>query len=117
MTRRLDDVTPEEWTEAARKHEGHGIWDSYFADDNNTVTEDFDPVFKPEHYNSGKYETIDVIADALGDWETISYCHGNILKYTIRMWKKGNPIQDAEKAKWYLTKMIELMHKTKGGNW
>ena len=119
MTRRLDDVTPEEWTAAARKYEGHGVWDNYFFDDTDDtkVTEDFDPVEKPKHYNNGRYETIDVIVDTLGEWEAISYCHGNVLKYTIRLWNKGNPIQDAEKAKWYLTKMIELMHKTKGGNW
>jgi hypothetical protein len=116
MKRRLDDVTPEEWTAAARQHEEHGLWDSYFSD-GVKVTEDFDAVEKPKHYNTGRYETIDVIVDTLGEWEAISYCHGNVLKYTIRLWNKGNPIQDAEKAKWYLTKMIELMHKTKGGNW
>jgi hypothetical protein len=33
------------------------------------------------------------------------------------LWKKGNPIEDAEKAAWYLDKMIELMKKTKGVNW
>lgn len=116
--RRLNDVTPEEWTDAARRHEGHGIWDDFFTDEV-VVDVDFgnDPVNKPSHYNAGKYETIDIIVDTLGDWEAISYCHGNVLKYTIRLWNKGNPIQDAEKAKWYLNKMIELMHKTKGGNW
>lgn len=113
----IDDVTPEEWSAAARKYHGQGVWGNYFNDDGCKVTEDFDPVTKPQHYNNGKYETIDIINDTLGDWETVSYCHGNVLKYIIRMWHKGKPIQDAEKAKWYLEKMIQLMHKTKGGNW
>lgn len=112
MKRRLNDASPEEWTDAIRRNEGAGVWDEFFINDD-TV----DPVNKPAHYNNGKYETIDVIVDTLGEWEAISYCHGNVLKYTIRLWNKGNPIQDAEKAKWYLNKMIELMHKTKGGNW
>jgi len=78
--------------------------------------EDF--VNKPPHYNKGEIETIDYIVDVLGDYEAISYCHGNVLKYTgSRLWEKGNPIEDARKAVWYLNKMIELMEKTKGVNW
>lgn len=77
-----------------------------------------DMVNSPAHYADGKIETIDYIVDVLGEWEAISYCQGNVIKYTgSRLFKKGNPIQDAEKAKWYLNKMIELMEKTKGKNW
>ena len=36
-----------------------------------------DVVNHPPHYNKGKYETIDVIVDTLGDYEAISYCQGN----------------------------------------
>jgi hypothetical protein len=76
-----------------------------------------DMVNSPPHY-VGKIETIDYIVDVLGEWEAISYCHGNVLKYTgKRLFSKGNPIQDAEKAIWYLNKMIELMKKTQGKNW
>jgi hypothetical protein len=63
-----------------------------------------DMVNSPAHYADGKIETIDYIVDVLGEYEAISYCH-------------GNPIQDAEKAVWYLKKMIELMKKTEGVNW
>ena len=77
-----------------------------------------DMVNSPAHYADGKIETIDYIVDVLGDWDAISYCHGNVIKYTgSRLFKKGNPIQDAEKAIWYLKKMVELMEKTKGVNW
>lgn len=77
-----------------------------------------DAVTKPAHYNAGEIETIDYIVDVLGKYEAISYCHGNLIKYTgSRLWTKGNPIQDAEKAQWYLNKMIELMKETKGVNW
>ena len=77
-----------------------------------------DEVNKPAHYNAGKIETIDYIVDVLGEYEAIAYCHGNVIKYTgTRLWNKGKPVQDAEKAQWYLNKMIELMKKTKGDNW
>ena len=77
-----------------------------------------DMVNSPAHYADSIIETIDYIVDVLGEFEAISYCHGNIIKYTgSRLWKKGNPIEDAKKARWYMDKMIELMEKTKGVNW
>lgn len=77
-----------------------------------------DMVNSPAHYSDSNIETIDYIVDVLGEYEAISYCHGNIIKYTgSRLWKKGNPIEDAKKARWYMDKMIQLMEKTKGINW
>jgi len=77
-----------------------------------------DMVNSPPHYADGKIETIDYIVDVLGDYEAISYCQGNVIKYTgSRLWKKGKPIEDARKAVWYLEKMIELLEKTEGVNW
>jgi hypothetical protein len=55
--------------------------------------------------------------DTLGKYEAISYCQGNILKYIMRMWNKDKPLQDAEKAEWYLKAMIKLLKETKGVNW
>ena len=99
----INDATPEAWDLALKQH-----YKSVHAD----------PVNKPDHYNAGEIETIDYIVDVLGAYEAISYCHGNLIKYTgSRLWTKGNPIQDAEKAEWYLKKMIELMKQTKGVNW
>ena len=73
-----------------------------------------DMVNNPPHYNAGKYEAIDVIQDALGDQGTILYCQGNALKYILRMWHKGKPVEDIKKAMWYLNKIIELSEKQKG---
>ena len=98
---RLNDATPDEWSNAVRQGQ------KYSGDEVN----------EPQHYNYGKYETIDVIVDTLGEYEAISYCHGNVLKYTMRMWHKGKPITDCKKARWYMNKMIELLEKTEGINW
>jgi hypothetical protein len=80
--------------------------------------EERDMVNSPAHYADGNIETIDYIVDVLGDYEAISYCQGNVIKYTgSRLWKKGKPVEDARKAIWYLEKMIELLEKTEGVNW
>lgn len=111
----IDDINDEStaaWN-AARDQEV--LTGKYFGHLEDETTQD--NVEHPAHYNSGKYETIDIIIDTLGEYEAISYCHGNVIKYMSRLWEKGKPIEDASKAKWYLNKMIELMEKTKGVNW
>jgi hypothetical protein len=81
-------------------------------------SEDRDMVNSPPHYTTGKIETWDYIVDVIGEYESISVAHAQVLKYLgSRLWNKDNPIQDAEKARWYLDKMIELMKKTDGVNW
>ena len=76
-----------------------------------------DKVNHPAHYNKGTIETYDYIVDTLGEYESISCCQGNIIKYISRMWHKGKPLEDAEKAEWYLKAMIKLLKETKGSNW
>lgn len=108
----IDNAAPSEWTAIAG-----GSWARTAQHKYNQTLEKFDEITKPAHYNNSKFETIDVIIDTLGEYDAINYCHGNVLKYTIRMWHKGDPIKDAKKAQWYLNKMVELLEKTKGVNW
>jgi len=58
----------------------------------------------PDHYNSGEYESIDVIEDA-GFGE--GFCLGNALKYILRARHKENHIEDIKKARWYLDYWIQ----------
>ena len=75
-----------------------------------TIRGDYDPVNKPAHYNlSGGIECIDYIKQVLTLDGFIAYCQGNMIKYQHRHGYKGNPVQDMEKAQWYLDKMIEAM--------
>ena len=62
----------------------------------------------PDHYNSGKFEAIDVIADA-GYGE--GFCLGNVLKYILRAKHKEDEIEDLKKARWYLDYYIKLMER------
>jgi hypothetical protein len=77
-----------------------------------------DNVNHPAHYTSGNIETWDYIVDVIGEYESISVAHAQVLKYLgSRLWNKNDPLEDAKKAQWYLTEMIRLMEKTKGVNW
>lgn len=89
-------------------------WDTFFAEQGYAVDarveeEREDMVNSPAHYTKGSIETIDYIVDVLGTCGAAEYCHGNVLKYLgARLYSKGDPVENAEKAQWYLAKMIEL---------
>jgi len=72
-----------------------------------------DKVNHPPHYTKGKYEAIEVIEDAVQFAPNV--VDGNLqwqtLKYLLRMWHKGNALEDAKKARWYLDRLIDRMEK------
>lgn len=39
------------------------------------------------------------------------FCAGNAIKYIARHEHKDNPLEDLEKARWYLDHLIELKRK------
>ena len=66
-----------------------------------------DAVNHPAHYTQGSIECIDAIRVAttgLNGFE--GYYTGNIMKYLWR-WKLKNGVEDLEKAKWYLDRLIQ----------
>ena len=61
-----------------------------------------DPVNHPPHYKSGGIETIDFI-----EAKDLNYRLGNVVKYVSRAGRKNtDPVQDLEKAAWYLQREI-----------
>ena len=65
------------------------------------ILTDNDLINHPPHYKSGGVETIDFI-----EAKDLNYRLGNVVKYVSRAGKKGDPIQDLEKALWYLQREI-----------
>jgi hypothetical protein len=65
-----------------------------------------DPVNHPSHCTSSPsgIETILVT-------EHENFCIGNAIKYLLRCDKKGNAIQDLNKALWYVTREIHRREK------
>ncbi len=85
----IDKVTQQEWDRLAEiKNTKH------------------DPVSAPAHYNNGSIECISYIKQQLGA-EFPSYLEGSAIKYIHRHRMKNANIQDLEKAKWYINKLIE----------
>ena len=84
-------------------------YDDYWAEVfDGTFDDDEDVVNNPTHYTSGKYEAINIIEDATSDLKGIkAFACGNALKYIIRHNKKGKPIEDLNKAIFYINKLIE----------
>ena len=65
-----------------------------------------DMVNSPPHYNKAGVECIDAIQAATEDGFEY-YLQGNILKYLWR-YRYKNGVEDLEKAKWYLEKLINI---------
>lgn len=54
----------------------------------------------PSHYKQGNIEVIDFILD-----QKFNYLEGNVIKYISR-YKYKNGLEDLNKARWYLDKLI-----------
>lgn len=68
-----------------------------------------DNVNHPSHYETGKFECIDVMREAIGLESTKAFCLCNAFKYIYRCNKKHEkPVEDVKKAVWYLNKFLEL---------
>ena len=67
-----------------------------------------DLVNHPPHYTAGNVEAIDFIESVISDAPHMvpAYLHGQALKYLIRLWLKGNALEDARKAAWYINRLI-----------
>ena len=66
-----------------------------------------DKINHPKHYCEGrKYEPIDIIED----WGLGMHA-GNAVKYISRAGRKGDAIEDLEKARWYVDRYIEKRDK------
>lgn len=65
-------------------------------------------VFSPPHYTKGGIECIDYLEDNLGVEGFSYFCEGNVKKYMHR-WRQKGQLQDLEKARWYLNRLISCM--------
>ncbi len=70
-----------------------------------------DKVNSPAHYTRGSQEAIDIIEEAIQDAPSPKegMLQAQALKYLRRLWLKDDPKQDAEKARWYLNRLIDSL--------
>ena len=65
-----------------------------------------DMVNNPPHYNQTGIECIHAISAAT-DKGFKYYLQGNVMKYLWRFDYKDKPLEDLQKAQWYLERLIE----------
>ena len=70
-----------------------------------------DMVNNPPHYNQTGIECIHAISAAT-DKGFRYYLQGNVMKYLWRFDYKDKPLEDLQKAQWYLDKLIEEVMAT-----
>ena len=66
-----------------------------------------DMVNHPSHYETGRFECIDVMVETQGVEAVKDFCICNAFKYLYRH-KNKNGNEDVKKAIWYLNKFMEL---------
>lgn len=81
------------------------IWE--FDHPNQKVSAE-DVVNHPTHYETGKFECIDVMLETQGKQAVTDFCVCNAFKYLYRHGRK-NGVEDLKKARWYLDKAIGLI--------
>ena len=71
-----------------------------------------DMVNSPAHYTAGRYEAIEVIEDAIEAAPSCkqAFLQAQVLKYLLRLWCKSNGKEDAEKAQWYLNRLVDSLN-------
>lgn len=60
----------------------------------------------PSHYNKGSVECIDAIKASMSEEAFRGFLKGNVIKYVFRYEDKEKPLEDLEKGKWYLQRLI-----------
>jgi|TARA_B100000035_G_scaffold33593_1_gene25503 hypothetical protein len=80
-----------------------------------------DNVNQPAHYIEGRaYQVINVIEDNIqfATDPVLGFLQGQVLKYLMRMWSKDSaqPLEHAEKAQWYLNRMVTIMQDESKAN-
>ena len=68
-----------------------------------------DVVNSPSHYNNGSVECIEGIQASMSTVAFAGYLKGNCMKYLWRYDYKGKPVEDLQKAQWYLAKLLNVV--------
>ena len=80
--------------------------EAYMKEMAKDLLEKVDMVNNPSHYNQAGIECIAAIQAALGP-NFKYYLQGNVMKYMWRFDYKGKPLEDLQKAQWYLSTLLE----------
>lgn len=71
------------------------------------VGDEEDVVNSPPHYKTGGIEAIEGIEASMAPEAYAGYLKGSVTKYLWRYEKKGKPLEDLKKARWFLDRLIQ----------
>ena len=84
--------------------------DNFGVDESPVSEAPISMVNHPAHYRSKHgVEVIDIIEEF-----GLGFHLGNVIKYVLRAGHKSNELEDLEKAKWYLERIIDLKKTEEG---
>lgn len=82
------------------------LTDETYAQDFEETLPIYDTVVKPKHYNTGSEDLIEQWSKHYNSDEYVSLMESHIDKYVKRHRHKGKPIEDLNKAKEYINRLI-----------
>ena len=94
----IDQATPQDWNNLRQRYPAI----ERTADEDNTG----DMVNSPSHYTHGNIECIDAIEESMTAEAFRGYCKGAAIKYLWRYERKGKSLEDLQKCRWYLDRLI-----------
>ena len=89
----------EPWATMAEEEAAHSSWDNEVED----------VVNNPDHYNTGNIECIVAIEESMSSEAYKGYLKGNCMKYLWRYGYKNKPVEDLQKAQWYLARLTQVV--------
>lgn len=97
-------LSEERWIEIIKDMYGPTVMWTNFIVDMGIFEKEENAVNHPSHYGGedNPYEAIKII-----EAHDLGFHLGNVVKYVLRAGKKGEMLQDLEKALWYLNRKIE----------
>jgi hypothetical protein len=120
----INNATPQDWDRLRKQHPplevpkrtiDESMMKVYIDMSNEELTsyifddEDEDVVNSPNHYNNGSIECIEGIQASMSTEAFAGYLKGNCMKYLWRYDYKGKPVEDLQKAQWYLAKLLNVV--------
>jgi len=114
----INNATPQDWDRLRKQHPpverkpqiDESLMKVYLdmADaELNPFDDEEDVVAKPYHYNTGNIECIEAIEESMSEFAFKGYLKGNCMKYLWRYDYKGKPVEDLQKAQWYLARLLK----------
>ena len=101
----------EVWTNVPEGYTPNPEFSQYkkWASEDRQRMKQVDPVNHPSHYCNRSMEAIDIIEMCVSVEKNpkVAYNMSNVLKYLLRFRDKGKDLEDLQKARWYLNRMIE----------